>query len=121
MSVTATASTGAMITEAVAVAGVSGRTAALCSQDPASWTPGDLAWYVTEEMTRIHGPQLPQPHESRIIPEFSERFGADSVRIARHAFEARRGMWKGAPVTLRRFTPGNDDFFSRAILQEISA
>jgi hypothetical protein len=120
MPATATASTATIITEAVSVVPVSERTAALCGADAATWTAGDLTWYVQLEISRIHGPQLPRVGEDKIIPAFYERFGADGVRIARHAFEARNGMWKGAPVTFARFTPGNDDFFSRAILREIN-
>lgn len=118
---TAITTSGTMIIESVEVVPVAERMVRLCRQGADTWTAEDLSWYVAEEIARIHGPQLPRMGEPSVIAGFHERFGADGVRIARHAFEARNGMWKGAPVTIARFTSGNDEFFSRALLREINA
>jgi hypothetical protein len=108
------------VTESIAVTEISPRMAALCTATPGSWTEDDLAYYVGEELGRIHGPQLPCSGRDRILHEFWERFGIDAVRIARAAFEVHKGMWMGAPVTVRRFAAGHDEFFSAPILRELA-
>lgn len=108
--------TGSTVTESVTIIPVSERTARLCQSGPASWSTDDLAWYLREEIARLHGPQLPCPGEDVIVRQFHERFGADAVRIARAAFEHRAGMWMGAPVTMARFRASHDEFFSRPLL-----
>lgn len=114
------AEAGIRLTGAVATEPVTARVAELGSRPPGEWTAGDLTFYVNEEIERIHGPQLPRLGTAFAIEHFHERFGADSVRIARHAFEARRGMWQGAPITVARFMAGHDEFFAIPILREIS-
>jgi hypothetical protein len=100
---------------------VSAAVAALTEREPASWTAADFCLYVTEEITRIHGPQLPCEEPGRILEAFCMRFGIpDAVRIARAAFEVHAGMWHGAPVTVRRFQAGHDDFFSGPLLTSCS-
>lgn len=121
MPATATAGTASVITETAGTVPVPDRIAALCQTPASLWTADDLSWYVTSEIRQLHGHQLPRAGEGKMVPAFFERFGADGVRIARHVFEARRGMWKGAPVTLGRFSASNDDFFARPILDELPA
>jgi hypothetical protein len=114
------AEAGIRLSTAVTIRPVEARIVELCELPAPSWTADHLAEYITFEIARIHGPQLPRSGQAKIVPEFHARFGPDSVRIARHVFEARRGMWQGAPVTLARFHSGHDDFFSRPILKELS-
>jgi len=104
---------------AVSVTEVSARLAALGSAGPGDWNEDDLAFYIREEIGRLHGPQLPCPGEDRILREFWQRFGSDGVLIARAAFEAMNGMYMGAPVTVRRFSSGHDDFFSLPVLKDL--
>ena len=74
------------------------------------------AWIV-EEGGRLTGTQLPVPGAEEIFAGFIRRFGQlDATRIARAAIEVHRGMWIGAPVTPRRFTRSNDEFFARRVL-----
>jgi hypothetical protein len=87
----------------------------------AEMTPGALARFIRDEITRVNGPQLPVQQETEIITGFFERYGAKSVKIARYAFGTLGGMWRGAPVTVRRFAPGQDDYFAEPILREIGA
>jgi hypothetical protein len=103
----------------VSVTEVSGRLARLGSAAAASWSEDDLAFYIREEIGRLHGPQLPCSGEDRILREFWQRFGADGVLIARAAFEAMGGMYMGAPVTVRRFSSGHDEFFSLPVLRDL--
>lgn len=101
---------------------VTGSRAAELSQIPEQeWTRADLAWFVRSEITRMNGPQLPIQQEDQIINEFFDRYGVMGVKIARHAFGFYDGMWRGAPVTVRRFAPGQDVYFAAPILREISA
>jgi hypothetical protein len=48
-----------------------------------------------------------------IADGFAARFGAPlAARIALAAFgPSHQGMWMGAPVGWRRFSPSNDEFF----------
>jgi hypothetical protein len=108
-----------VITTSVTVTEISSRAAALAAADPSDWTADDLSYYVTEEAGRLLGDQLPCPGRDRILLEFFTRFGINAVRIARAAFEAHHGMWMGAPVTVRRFAAGHDEFFSLPILREL--
>ena len=119
VSVSSSATT--VLAERMTVAGVSSRTAELCLQPASGWTSGDLSYYILQEIEDLHGPQLPNPNSARILEEFWRRFGTDGVRIARSAFESRRGMWMGAPVTIRRFAESHDGFFSLLILKELDS
>jgi len=87
----------------------------------AEWTPALLARFVRDEITRRNGPQLPVQQESQIITGFFERYGEMSVKIVRYVFDVCGGMWRGAPVTVRRFAPGQDNYFAEPILREIGA
>ena len=77
------------------------------------------AWIV-EEGGRLTGTQLPVPGAEEIFGGFIRRFGQrDATRIARAAIEVHRGMWMGAPITPRRFTRSNDEFFANAVLARL--
>jgi hypothetical protein len=107
------------VTQSVTATPMSGRAASLCLKAAEDWAEEDLAYYIGEEMERIHGPQLPCRGTDQIVHDFWERFGPDAVRIARFTFEALGGMWMGAPVTMRRFSQGHDGFFSDRVLTEL--
>jgi hypothetical protein len=77
------------------------------------------AWIV-QEGGRLTGTQLPVPGAEEIFAGFIRRFGQrDATRIARAAIEIHRGMWMGAPITPRRFTRSNDEFFATALLARL--
>lgn len=98
---------------------VSPAQAARAARPPESWTAEDVCAYVTEEIGRIHGEQLPGEDPGEVLAGWCERTGIPAaVRAARYVFEVRGGMWRGAPVTLKRFTPGHDSFFSDPIIAE---
>jgi hypothetical protein len=88
---------------------------------PAEWTRADLARYIIGEIARVNGPQLPVQQTDQIITGFFERHGAMGVRIARLVFSRYQGMWRGAPVTVRRFDAGQDQFFAAPLIREIGA
>jgi hypothetical protein len=84
-------------------------------------SPGQVASYVTAAIEARWGPQLPGPDPAAVIEGFCERLGAaKAMMIARAAFEAHGGLWRGAPVTIRRFTQGHDDFFAFPLLSGIA-
>jgi hypothetical protein len=87
---------------------------------PEDWSAGDLARYIREQITLKNGPQLPVQQESEIIKGFYDRYGAAGVKIAWHVFNNCGGMWKGAPVTVRRFALGQDEYFAATIFREIN-
>lgn len=97
------------------------RSAELAQLPEPEWTPADLAQFVRREITRMNGPQLPVQQEDQIITGFFERYGVMSVKIARLVFGHYHGMWRDAPVTVRRFAPGQDVYFAEPILREISS
>lgn len=83
------------------------------------WSPAALARFVRAEITRANGPQLPVLRETEIINGFYTRFGFDAVKIASYVFGTLGGMWRGAPVTVRRFDEGQDVYFAQPILRLI--
>lgn len=85
------------------------------------WSVPDVCAYITEEIVRVHGPQLPARNVQSALEGFCARHGIiEAVRIARAAFEIYGGMWEGAPVTWRRFTEGHDSFFAQPILTALT-
>ena len=110
------------IVTSLSVIPVSPAQAARAQLDPACWTAADVQAYICEEIERIHGPQLPGSDAAAVLGAFCDRFGIPAaVRIARAAFEVYNGMWRNAPVTIRRFTAAHDDFFARQLLGVIPA
>jgi hypothetical protein len=85
------------------------------------WTRADLARFIHREIARVNGPQLPVLQADEIITGFYARFGFNGVKIVRYVFGTLGGMWRGAPVTVRRFAPGQDMYFAEPILREISS
>jgi hypothetical protein len=90
----------------------------------AAWTAADLQAYVLRQIERLHGPQPDHEHPKMrsIFTRFLSTWGTDAARIARYVFEVqpRKGYWKGAPVKATRFTKGNDEYFARAVLDQIN-
>lgn len=77
----------------------------------------DVLEYVTRSLRERWGHQLPGPDPQETVRGFCERFGADKAMIvARAVFEDHRGLWQGAPVTIRRFTAAHDEFFAIPLL-----
>jgi hypothetical protein len=95
--------------------------AATAELPPERWTRADLARYIIGEIARVNGPQLPVQQTDQIITGFFERYGAMGVRIARLVFGRYQGMWRGAPVTVRRFDAGQDQYFAAPLIREIGA
>jgi len=80
----------------------------------------EMAAYIVEEAGWLTGAQLPVPGAQETIAGFIRRFGErDAMRIAKAAIEVHRGMWMGAPITPRRFTKSNDEFFARRVLAQL--
>lgn len=105
------------IREDLSVTEISPGQAARSGRPAGQWTAEDFRAYVSEEISRIHGPQLPCRGADAILEDFWQRHGAgEAVRITRAAFELFGGMWMGAPVTVRRFMQSNDEFFAQAIV-----
>lgn len=108
---------GPIVVPSLSVIPVSRTVADLTALPPSRWTEQDIYIYVREEMTRIHGEQLPSVSLTETMREFCGRFGTETaVRIVRAAFEIYGGMWQGAPVTIKRFLPSHDGFFALPLL-----
>jgi len=84
------------------------------------WGWEDLRDYVVNQILTIHGPQ-PRDHykEMGIFKGFLARWGGLASAIARHAFEVERGMWRSAPISVSRFTKGNDAYFAEVIAKRL--
>jgi acetyl-CoA carboxylase alpha subunit len=105
----------------LSVTPVSAAQAARVARPPDKWAAADVIAYINEEILRVHGPQLPARDAQQVLQAFCQRFGIPvAVRIARAAFEVYGGMWQGAPVTWRRFSPSHDGFFARPILEALA-
>lgn len=85
------------------------------------WDWQDLRNYVVAEATKRFGEQIRDPKkEAGIFKGFIGRHGiADAVLIAQAAFEVYEGTWRQAPITVTRFTQGNDPYFANVILARL--
>lgn len=85
------------------------------------WTWEDLRDYVVSEATKRFGPQIRDPRkEAGIFKGFISRHGVvDAVLVAQAAFEVYDGTWRSAPITVSRFTKGNDPYFAQVILARV--
>jgi hypothetical protein len=105
----------------LSVTPVSPAQAARAARPPEDWSATDVTAYITEEIVRVHGPQLPAREATAVLQAFCQRFTVPvAARIARAAFEVYGGMWRGAPVTWRRFGATNDAFFAEPILAALA-
>ena len=86
-----------------------------------TWDWRDLLDYVVDQIERLHGPFVRESgKEYGIFNSFVSRWGIQSAAIARYAFETCDGYWVNAPVSITRFTKGNDPFFALPISQRIN-
>lgn len=89
---------------------------------PTDWSWEQLRDYVMRSIAERHGPQ--PRHESHkinsVFKSFAARWGNQAGPIARFAFEQQDGFWRSAPVTLARFTKGNDDYFAGPISERLA-
>lgn len=86
------------------------------------WTWEQLRDYVVAQIVAVSGPFTRSDlRESGIFKGFVKRYGADASRIAKAAFEVYHGYWRSAPVSVSRFTQGNDDYFAKPILASLDA
>ena len=105
----------------LSVTPVSTAQAARAARPADAWSASDVVAYITEEITRHHGPQLPARDSDQVLQAFCQRFSVpQAVRVARAAFEVYGGMWQGAPVTWRRFLPSHDGYFAQPILAALT-
>lgn len=90
---------------------------------PMDWSWEQLRDYVMRSILERHGPQpRRETHQiNSIFKSFAARWGNQAGPIARFAFEQQDGYWRSAPVDIRRFTKGNDDYFARPIAERIGA
>lgn len=98
--------------------------ASLLSSSPeaAEITRDILAGHIMSEIARTCGPQLPCYRSEEILSGFFGRFGpGDAMAICDQAFNAHRGMWRSAPVTVMRFQASNDPYFAVPLLEEARA
>lgn len=86
---------------------------------PSEATAESLGAHILDQIAHYSGPQLPCYTADEILRGFFERFGpADGMAICAQAFEVHHGMWRGAPVTIQRFAPGQDSYFAIPLLDE---
>lgn len=78
-----------------------------------------LAAHVKAEIARTCGTQLPCYREDEILNGFFGRFGPEAgMAVCIQAFTVHGGMWRGAPVTVRRFEENQDPYFATPLLEE---
>lgn len=89
---------------------------------PTEWDWRQLRDYVMRSIAERHGPQ-PAGDEIKnqsIFKSFAQRWGNQAGPIARFAFEDQDGFWRDAPVTVSRFTKGNDAYFAGPISERLA-
>jgi hypothetical protein len=89
---------------------------------PEDWSWEQLRDYVLRAVAERHGPQPRRetPQVNSIFKSFVTRWGRNAGPIARFAFEQQDGYWRSAPVTITRFTKGNDDYFAGPISERLA-
>jgi hypothetical protein len=89
---------------------------------PMDWSWEQLRDYVMRSILERHGPQpRREAHQiNSIFKSFAARWGNQAGPIARFAFEQQDGYWRSAPVDIRRFTKGNDDYFAGPISERLA-
>ena len=88
--------------------------------DDAAFGPAEVLTYVAREIESRFGPFPRSPHkEKAIFARFCAHYGEWALPIARHAFQAKGGYWKGAPVSMTRFCKGSDPYFGDLILAHL--
>ncbi|SRR5579859_3423546 len=93
---------------------------------PPAATPGitseALSAHILAEIARTCGSQLPCYRQDEILSSFFDRFGPEAgMAICEQAFGVHGGMWRGAPVTVRRFGESQDPYFANPLLEEARA
>jgi len=86
-----------------------------------AWGWEQLRDYLNEQIRRVTGtaPAVDALKMSGICKGFVRRWGADARLIAEAAFGPYHGYWRSSPISITRFTEGNDDYFARPILEQI--
>jgi hypothetical protein len=94
--------------------------ASYVARDTDVWTWQDLRDYVVREIESRFG-TFPRDliKESGIFKSFLGRWGPQAGPIAKAAFEVHGGMWRGAPISVTRFTKGSDPYFATQIADRL--
>jgi hypothetical protein len=89
---------------------------------PSDWSWEQLRDYVMRAIVERHGPQprREQAQINSVFKSFATRWGRQAGPIARFAFEQQDGFWRSAPVTITRFTKGNDGYFAGPISERLA-
>jgi hypothetical protein len=94
------------------------RTFLLGSEEEWDWR--QVRDYVVAEQEKRQGSfERNTGKEYGIFLAFSGRWGTKAGAIARYAFEVCDGMWRDQPITITRFTKGNDSYFSQIIVERL--
>ena len=109
-----------VVQQAVTVTPVASRSDLLV--EPSEWSWQEFRDYVVAHIEQVSGP-FPRDakKEYGIFSRFLNTYGQDAVRIAKYAFEVCDGWWKGAPISVNRFTKGSDPYFANVILDRLRA
>jgi hypothetical protein len=85
------------------------------------WGWSELRDYIVVESERRFGPTPRNPaKEAGIVRSFMDRWGGLAVPIAKRAFTAHEGVWRGAPVRIERFSKACDDWFAQQVAAEVA-
>lgn len=117
------------VTQTVAVA-VSERRDYVAT-DSTSWSWSQLRDYVIAQIETRRGGPIPRDavKEAAIFrrfisppkPDGSGGWGKLAGPIAEHAFTVCDGWWMNAPISVNRFTKGNDSYFAQPIADRLAA
>lgn len=108
-----------VVTQRVTVQQVPSRTD--LTLDEQQWGWSELRDYVVAQIIAHHGPF---PRDSKkeygIFNRYFKEHGQAGIQVAKAAFEVYNGYWRGAPISINRFSKGSDPYFVEPILARLA-
>jgi hypothetical protein len=89
---------------------------------PSEWDWEALRDYVIDQIEAFHGPSpRKESHiEAAIFKRFWSVWGTTAVDIVQYAFGPEcNGIWRGAPISVNRFTKSSDPYFAQVIVDRL--
>lgn len=108
-----------VVTQQVTVEQVPSRTD--LAREESQWSWQELRDYVVAQIIAKHGP-FPRDakKEFGIFSRYLRDHGQAGIAVAKAAFEMYDGYWRGAPISINRFSKGSDPYFVEPILARLT-
>lgn len=91
----------------------------LATTSAEGWGWEQVRDYVFEQLTSRFGPQpRDAAKEAAVFKRFCNDWGTRAGQIARIAFDTYGGLWRGAPISVGRFSRASDPYFASVIARD---